>query len=230
MDVEIEVLAYMRGALVRGTPVSGARANLIRVGAKGIIGVAQNLSHEEQRWAVAHELGHFEAHAGVSFLGLCTGKDMVSAYEASGREPEANAFAAELLMPEDLVARKCDAANVSWTPILAIAEEFGVSATAAALRFVSFTDERVALVCARRGVIEWTAGTRDFGKRPRRGSRVAPWTEAHAFFDKSTVEKKPQTVTASAWLDEADDDEELVEHVFAVPRLNLAMSLLWRKS
>jgi Zn-dependent peptidase ImmA (M78 family) len=228
-DLEIEVLAHMRGALVRRASVQGARANLIRVGSRGVIGVAEGLSFEAQRWAIAHELGHFEAHAGLSFLGLCTGADMVSAYEASGREPEANAFAAELLMPEDLVAKKCDVAKVSWEPVVALAQEFAVSATAAALRFVSLTDERVAVVCVKRGVVEWSAGTKEFGKRPRRGSRVDKWTEAFAFFDTGKAEAQPQTVSASAWVEGADDDEDLIEHVLPMERLGLAMSLLWRK-
>jgi len=38
--------------------------------------------------------------------------------------------------------------------VLPLAQEFGVSVTAAALRFVSLTDERVAVVCTKRGVIE----------------------------------------------------------------------------
>jgi hypothetical protein len=229
-EVEIEVLAYMRGALVRGAPARGARANLLRLGPRGVIGVSDGLSFEERRWASAHELGHFEAHANVSFVGLCSTTDLVPAYEASGREPEANAFAAELLMPEELVAKKCDVAKVSWEPICALAEEFAVSVTAAALRFVEHTPERVAVVCARDGVVSWCSATKDFGARPRRRSRVCEWTEAHDFFSKGKVAVKPQTVSASAWLDDANDEDDLVEHVFAIPRLNTAMSLLWWKS
>jgi hypothetical protein len=227
-ELEIEVLAWIRGALVRPSVATGARANLLRLGDRGVIGVADNLGFEERRWAIAHELGHFEAHAGVSFVGLCSSRDMLAAYEASGREPEANAFAAELLMPEDLFAKRCDVAKVSWTPVRELADEFAVSVTAAALRFIACTDERVCLVCAKDGVISWSAVTKNFGSRPRRNTRIKPWTESYAFFDKNTVETKPQTVSASAWIDDADDDEDLVEHVFAIPRLRVAMSLLWR--
>jgi len=230
LELEIELIAFMRGALVRASGAHGARANLLRMGDKGIIAVADSLSPEERRWAIAHELGHFEAHAGVSFVGLCTSTDMVPAYETSGREPEANAFAAELLMPGDLFAKKCDVAKLSWAPICSLAEEFAVSVTAAALRFVQLTDERVAVVCAKDGAVVWTSGTRDFGKRPRRGVRVKEWSESYEFFKRGKVEKKPQTVSASAWLDDAGDDVELQEHVFAIPRLRLAMSLLWWKS
>lgn len=227
MDLEIEILAYLRGALVRPSPCHGARANLLRIGDRGIIGVAESLGFEERRWAIAHELGHFEAHADVSFLGLCSTADMLPSYHASGREPEANAFAAELLMPEALFRPRCDVARPSWSPIRELAEEYAVSVTAAALRFVAFSDERLAVVAAKDGVVAWSSGTKDFGPRPRKGARVKEWTCAHDFFAKGKVHKRPETVTASAWIDSAEDDEEVVEHVFAIPRLKYAMSLLW---
>jgi hypothetical protein len=155
---------------------------------------------------------------------------MVPAYEASGREPEANAFAAELLMPEDVFAQRCDVAKVSWGTVRELAEEFDVSLTAAALRFLTFTDERVAVVCSKNGSIVWSNGSKDFGPRPRRGMRVPEWTEAYDYFKSGEVSPRPQTISAGAWLEDADDDDEIVEHVVTMPRLGIAMSLLWLKS
>ncbi len=226
-ELEIEVIAYMRGAVVRRRPASGSRANLVRLGDRGIIAVADGLTPEERRWAIAHELGHFEAHPHVSFLGLCSGEDMRASYRASGREPEANAFAAELLMPEDLVARHGAVAKVSWDPIVKMAKSFGVSMSAAAIRFAGITDERVAIVCSKDGVIEWVSASRDFGPKPARGKKVEEWTEARAFFESGTISETPQTVSASAWLEDADDDVHLVEHLLARPGQNVALSLLW---
>jgi Zn-dependent peptidase ImmA (M78 family) len=229
-ELAIDVLAYMRGAVVRSSVATGARANLLRVGTRGVIGVAGGLSREERRWAIAHELGHFEAHASISFVGLCTARDMVAAYETSGREPEANAFAAELLMPEDLAAKRCDVASLSWNPVCDLAHEFGVSVPAAAIRFIELTAERACVVSAKDGVVAWASATKDFGAKPQRGARVQPWTESHAFFARGEVEKSPQTVSASAWIEGAGDDEDLMEHVFVIPTIGVAMSLLWWKS
>lgn len=235
-ELEIEVLAFMRGAIVRRAHARGSRANLLRLGDRGIIGVAEGLSLEERRWAIAHELGHFEAHADISFVGLCSSEDMVPSYRSSGREPEANAFAEELLMPADLYARSCEVElareacsrfPVCWQPVARLAKSFSVSLAAAAIRFVSLTDEAVAVVCMREGVIAWASTSKTFGPRPRRGSRVKPWSEAYDFFTKGEIAKEPQTVSASAWIDTCDDDLHLVEHLFAKPSLSMAMSLLW---
>ena len=36
-----------------------------------------------------------------------------------------------------------------------------------------------------------------------------------------------ETVSASAWLDDVDDDAELFEHAFVLGRYGMVMSLLW---
>lgn len=225
-ELRIEVLAHMRGALVRSSPTTGARANLLRLGQRGVVSVAGDLPVDQRRWAIAHELGHFEIHSGVSYLGLCTGEDIRLDYDRSGRELEANAFAAELLMPAALYARGCDVARVSWTAIHKLAEAFQVSATAAALRFLSFTDDRVALVACKDGKVLWTQGTRNFGKRPKAGSAVDQWTLAHDFFKKGAAPDGPESVNADAWIPDTRD-VEVVEHVLPMPRYRMAMSLLW---
>lgn len=225
-ELEIEVLAHMRGALVRPTPTSGARANLLRIGSRGIVSVADGLAREHRRWAIAHELGHFEIHAGLSYLGLCMGEDLRFSYNTSGREPEANAFAAELLMPESLYAKRCDVAKVSWAPIRKLADDFQVSPTAAALRFLAFTNDRVAVVACKDGKVAWAQATRDFGKRPAKNSALDEWTLAYDFFKKGAASEVPETVNADAWIPESHDTE-VVEHVLTMPRYNMVLSLLW---
>jgi len=226
-ELPIEVLAYMRGALVRSSPVRGARANLVRVGTRGIIGVAEGLPNEQRRFAIAHELGHFEVHANVSWLGLCTGDDLIAGYHASGREEEANAFATELLMPADLFEPGCDVARVAWDAIERLAASFQVSLSAAAIRFVELSYERVAVVCCKDGRVAWTSHSADFHGRIERGARVGEATLAHDFFAKAAVSEAPEAVPAGAWLERATDGE-IIEHARAMPRLGLVMSLLWQ--
>jgi len=226
-ELDLEVIAHMRGALVRASPTTGSRASLLRIGSRGIIGVAQGLPEEQRRWAMAHELGHFETHANISYLGLCTGDDLVTEYGSDGREPEANAFAAELLMPEDLVRRRCDVPEVRWEPIEMIASDFQVSLMAAGRRFVAFTDDRVAVVCCKNGKIAWSDGNRFFGKRPVRGAKVDQWSLAYDFFKDGNGSRRRETVRASAWIPGVDDELEVVEHVIPMKNIGFTFSLLW---
>jgi Zn-dependent peptidase ImmA (M78 family) len=227
VELELEVIAHMRGALVRASPATGSRASLLRIGARAVIGVAEGLSDGERRWAVAHELGHFEAHANVSYLGLCTGDDLRSSYFSEGREPEANAFAAELLLPEDLVRPRCDLREVRWEPIEQLASEFQVSLSAAARRFVGLTDDRAAVVWCNDGKVVWSDGNRSFGKRPVRGTKLDQWSLAYDFFAKGIATRRRETVSAGAWVPDARDRDEVVEHVLPLPRLQATFSLLW---
>lgn len=72
------------------------------------------------RFTTAHELGHWVLHTNIS---------MARAYRGDGTpsfrlaEPQANQFAAELLMPENFVA--------AWDDETSLVERFGVSLSAA---------------------------------------------------------------------------------------------------
>jgi len=226
-ELEIEVLAHIRRALVRESPTRGARANLLRVADRGVISVAQGLPLDQRRWAIAHELGHFETYAAVSYLSVCIGEDLRLSYDTSGHEQEANAFAAELLMPEDLFAPKCDIPKVSWTPIVRLAEEFRVSLSAATLRFLGFTWDRVAVVMSKDGKVVWSQATRDFGRRLAKGAPVDQWSLTYDFFKKGQASRIPETVSAEAWVPDARSGTELLEHVFPMPGIGCALTLLW---
>lgn len=226
-EIEIEAIAYARGALVRAAPTKGARANLLRMGERGVISVA-DLRFEERRWAIAHELGHFEAHANVSYLGFCTGEDLRADYHGSGREPEANAFAAELLMPEVLFQKKVDkVAKPSWRALQDIAGGFQVSLTAAAHRFVELSWERVALFISKDGHIVSQRGRRDFGKRRKKGERLDPDSLAYDYFENGKTWSGAQHVSADAWSPSARDTEEVFEELFVMEAYGSVLSLVW---
>jgi Zn-dependent peptidase ImmA (M78 family) len=226
-EAPIEVIAHMRGALVRVTPTRGAQANLVRIGNKAIISVAGALVPGQRRFAIAHELGHFEVHPHISYLGLCTSADLLANYDLSGHEDEANAFASEFLMPERLYAQKCDVAAVRWEVIEKLAEEFQVSLSAAAVRFVELTCDRVAVVCSKHGQVVWSRRTRDFYFPIPKGKKLDQWSLAYDYFAKGSMSKIPETVSASAWVNTSRHDAELVEHSMAMPNYGVVMSLLW---
>ncbi|MDX2086353.1 MAG: ImmA/IrrE family metallo-endopeptidase [Kofleriaceae bacterium] len=229
-EISIDDIAFMRNALVDDVDGLGARANAVRFGGgRTIISVRRDLSSEARRFAVAHELGHLEVHPNTSYLGLCTDDDMTSAYRESGHEQEANAFAAELLMPESLFGRGCDVPRVSWQPVERLATAFEVSLTSAAMRFVELCPERVALVCSKDKRILWSWRGPDFGKRIERGRELDTYSLAIDFWEKGSVPKGPETVSASAWIDGASDNAELVEHAIAFNSIGWVLSLLWIK-
>lgn len=79
----------------------------IRRGSERVIGV--NLSHAiaRRRFTIAHELGHvlLLAHDDLHVDGTLILRDATSSQGSDRREIEANAFAAELLMPVEMLRR-----------------------------------------------------------------------------------------------------------------------------
>src|SRR5262249_10344202 len=101
-ETEIDNLAYLHGVLVQDVPIAGAQGRLCRVGKKAIVSVNTSVTYRpRRRFVIAHELGHFEIHEKKNDLALCTEADIDEMYDA-GTEREANAFAAEFLMPRTL--------------------------------------------------------------------------------------------------------------------------------
>lgn len=226
-EIEIEAIAHARGALVRPAPTRGARANLLRMGNRAIISV-DDLPTEQRRWAIAHELGHFEVHPDVSYLGFCTGEDLRADYHRSGREPEANAFAAELLMPEALFQKAVDKVpRPAWKEVQAIAAGFQVSLTAAAYRFIEMSWERVALFTSKDGKVVGNRGRRDFGTRRKNGELLDSGSLAHDYFAGNKVLPIAQHVCARSWSPSARDSAEVMEELFVMEAYGTVLSLVW---
>jgi hypothetical protein len=223
----VETIASLRGLEVREAPITGAKANLVRVGRRGMVTLSQGLSLEERRFAVAHELGHFELHEGESYLGLCTGEQLLAEYESGGAEAEANAFAAEFLMPARLFQPRTQAREVSWDVPRRLAGEFQVTLSAAALRFAELSDERTAVVLSVDGKVKWTRRSRTFGRLIERGVKLDGYSLAIDAFNGKKLPARPETVETSAWKPDARDDEVLKEHSFHVPGRRAVMTLLW---
>lgn len=77
---------------------------LYRKDGNAIIGVNASHPPTRQRFTLAHELGHFLLHKGALFVDAKVNfRDKRSGMGIDRDEIEANAFAAELLMPEEIV-------------------------------------------------------------------------------------------------------------------------------
>lgn len=109
----------------------------------GIIGVNALHHPNRQRFSAAHELGHHVLHASEISQAVHVDKGIrvlfrndVSALGTEPMEVEANAFASELLIPEDLLASVLEGEGVDLedeAAIEALARRFRVSP--AAMRF-----------------------------------------------------------------------------------------------
>lgn len=107
--VPVEEIAEVLGAQVRYSPFEGELAGMLVRGEEGnrIIGV-NSLHHiNRQRFTIAHECGHLLLHKGDVHIDRSfrvNRRDAESSKAINPEEIEANRFAAELLMPYDMIA------------------------------------------------------------------------------------------------------------------------------
>lgn len=110
---------------------------------KGIIGVNLNHVKERKRFTIAHEIGHYVLHKKKGeqlFVEDYLYRDQETETGEKRQEREANAFAAALLMPKDLLAKevKENQLDVSHeSAIETLAEKFKVSQIAMTYRLTN---------------------------------------------------------------------------------------------
>jgi hypothetical protein len=228
--IDIEAIAYVHGLMTIIAPLKGAAARLLRKGERGVIRVADSIDLSSQRrFCVAHELGHFLLHRNVADLSICTAQQMVSWQQTTGLEPEANLFAAELLMPEELF-RSIAPRLPTLESLEALAEKFRTTLTATLYRYVELGVVMCALVVSQEAKVRWFLTASDFGFRLRGvGSSLDPRTCAADFFGTRSAAKLTADVPANAWLEDerVRDVWQLRELMFPMPRYRSTASVLW---
>lgn len=150
LPVDLEAVARRLGAEIRlfdlEPDVSGV---LYRDGTRQVIVVNQSHSSERRRFTIAHELGHLALHKGepvhvdegfhVNF------RDLRSATAENVEEVEANAFAANLLMPADRL--RADLEHETFDlgggdeTLERLAKRYGVSKQAMAYRLAALRSD-----------------------------------------------------------------------------------------
>ena len=227
-EIQVMEIAMERGAFVRERHLDGSEARLIRKGGLGIITVNSGIPEEgRKRFAIAHELGHFELHA-VSQLILCTEEDMYVWNENKVQEIEANEFAASILMPKDIFTQYFKRAQPNMEVVKDLAGKFTTTLTATALRYVQLSLEPCAVVISRDGIIKWYKKSTSFDFHVKVGEKLSPNTYAFDFYDGVDLPDKPQKAPANAWLaGDIDGESEIFEHSLPIRSYGVVLSLLW---
>jgi Zn-dependent peptidase ImmA (M78 family) len=227
-EIDINGISMERGAYVRERNLDGAEAWLVRKGDRAIITI-NNRIHEpgRKRFAVAHELGHFELHHD-SQLEICSDEDMYAWNRNKSQEIEANEFASCLLMPEVIFAHYMRREAPNMDRVSELSGEFGTTLTATALRYAQLSPEPCAVAVSKDCVLRWYKKSDSFGFHLKVGEKLSPDTYAFNFFEGSELPIKPRSVPATAWIaGDIDPDAEIIEHSVALKSYGVVLSLLW---
>ncbi len=113
-------------------------------------------------YTVAHEFGHWVLHRDLidkdeAFEGgVYCSENSILRRNGSGIEHEADEFAANLLMPLNDFRKQIPAKSApNFASLGKVAERYGVSLTAAILRWLEYTETRALLVVSNEGFAHW---------------------------------------------------------------------------
>lgn len=112
LPVPIEAIARRLGVDLTYEAYEGDVSGMIyRYDDHAVIGVNSSHAPTRQRFTVAHEIGHYVMHAGQPmFVDRFATRVNWRNGDSNKEEIEANQFAAELLMPRELVTREVERA------------------------------------------------------------------------------------------------------------------------
>lgn len=226
-DLALENIAMAEGLLVTAGPLKGADGRLLRKKNRGIARISSEISNRHRRrFVIAHEFGHWLIHKTESQV-VCTEDDMYD-YRNNPLEVEANHFAAELLMPKRWFQRAFWEAEPSLKLVRAMAENFDVSLTSAALRFVELAKHPCLVVFSDGERVKWWRKSEKLPFWLQGGQRIRQGSVAWDAFHHENPSERMEEVEAAAWFEHADrPPKELLEDSLYVPGLGLTISLLW---
>lgn len=182
------------------------------------------------RFTQAHELGHYILHRKVRESFQCSDADMLNwSQDDKDIEGQADLFASYLLMPLDDY-RKQVTAPVDLDLLGHCADRYGVSLTAAILKWLQYTDEKAVLVMSNDGFIKWAWSSEPAAKagaffRTRNNVIPVP-NEALASNAAIKHDRSGTQIPASIWFPHAGTDTPLREMKVLAEQYGVVLSLL----
>lgn len=210
--------------------LDGIAAAIVFNGNHGIITVDSKITDAGRKnFTIAHEFGHY-CNEKISFQ-ACKEGDILSISISNEKEVNANLFAAELLMPGVWLKNFIRGRKLTADTVKAIARQFSVSISAAAVRLTQLDLYPCAIAMTGNGKVIWSSASDSFKfKFIPRGKTISTLSYVNDFYKEKFFEPREEKILVSAWFDEdfnfKDKNEMLTEIIIPFPNFNSALSLL----
>jgi len=212
--------------------------SICHTGDTGLISVSNRvLSAGQRNFIISHEIGHFILDN--------IRKRVCTKYEISLRkvkgiiEQDANEFAAELLMPEEIYRDCTGAITENIKPIKEAAEIFKVSVSAAAIRYSQIGKTPAGVIMSERGKVKWSSINNYFPfKYIPKDYKVNSLSSANDFYEGKETSNKPEIIDPEAWFAEdfgfkkyreSREKTQFWEENIYMPTYNGVLTILWMR-
>lgn len=188
-------------------------------------------SEGRKRFTIAHEFGHYILHRQDQDRFEC-GDDDIETGDGNERdiEAEADLFASTLLMPLDDFRRQVDGQPISFDLLGRCADRYGVSLTAAALRWTEIAPRRAVLVASRDDHMLWAKSNEAALKSgayfaTRRNTIELPG-DALAHSNNSWAASQQQMARAQLWFPREPENMSINEMTRVAGQYDYTLTLL----
>ena len=188
-----------------------------------------SVNEGRRRFTLAHEFGHYILHREQQALFECGGANGAGGIDPA-IEKEADVFAATLLMPLDDFRDQVSGEQPSFELFSHLAERYGVSLTAAALRWIEIAPKRAVLVASREGMMLW-ASSNDAAYKSgavfaTRKNKIELPSSALAVREELPIYGDSQTIPANHWFVKEHPEVNLTEMMVAAEQYDYILTLL----
>lgn len=182
------------------------------------------------RFTQAHELGHYILHRALKDKFQCSDDDMHNwSQDDKDLEGQADMFASYLLMPLDDF-RKQVPGDINLDVLGHCANRYGVSLTAAALKWLEYTDEKAVIVVSNDGFMNWAWSSDAAHKAgaffPTRKSTIEVPSGSLAANSEIRHDREGKTLAAKVWFPHADPATPIREMKIQADQYGSVITLL----
>lgn len=231
-DVPIEDLIWAQGSIYEEKSITGAEGRIVFAGSNSaIIVVKQEIkSPERKRFIRAHELGHLQLHRSLRPFFHCDVDAFLERNKQGSHESEANAFAAELLMPEHLFVPLVAGQPFSVELLQQTARRFQTSLMATTFRYMELGPEPIGFFFSKDGQLSWAKRSDGFIATYLQCQRTLPvGSVTHRSVISGIAISNPEMVTADVWFNTRRIPNDLLfyEQCVLIPSIGGAMIYVW---
>jgi len=243
-EIPMDILVASLGATLIETPMQNADGKIIRGKSKTLIKINANIPYpEKKRFTIAHELGHLLMHKKLEIHHensntLNWFQNTEQQAIRGKQEWEANDFASELLMPEDLFRSECFQKPFNPQLIQTLAKRFKTSITSVIFRYLKLDMHPIFIVFINNGIIKYWLRSSDFNYRIKNITKLPPPIDSVAleylnadydfiYFGK----EKTQNILKSTWfeLNNSESDSSFYEYCIPTKQYKTIISVVWEE-
>lgn len=227
--LDMQSFISILGFEVKYVDTGDSDAYTIIFGGKKLILLNQNIKSSSRiNFTLAHELGHYFIPHHMEPLYACNVKELISSADLNSREEEreADIFASELLLPNQLMA---NSAVDGFEDILNVARKYSTSIPATAIRMIEHSNDNVCFVCCKNMKIEWFIASSIFTEyltlKDIIGSRISEFSLFNTCVEQKLSSLKG-CVPAFTWIEGVDKDLYIDEEILYYPKYNTGYLLI----